>query len=350
MSGPRGYHSDTPMLGEGAGGVGPYTPPMPERGHPAFSNISTFLHLPWVSEPDAIAAAAPDVAIVGAPFDVAVTHRPGARFGPRAIRNASYLTIDAFHHLGLRIQPFDYLKGIDAGDAFCVPGDIQRGHDGIRAKLREVLGAAPACVPIVLGGDHSITYPAASVVADHHDRKVGVVHFDAHADAANDSWGVSLSHGTPMRRLIEGGHVAGRNFVQVGLRGYWPPPETLEWMAAQGMRSHFQSEIEERGFEAVIDEAIDQALDGPELAYLSVDVDVMDPAFAPGTGTPEPGGLSARELLRAVRRVALRVRLVGMDVVEVSPPYDPAGITAEAAHRVVCEAISAMAVRRREGT
>ena len=317
------------------------------RGHPAYSDISTFLHLPWVHEPTAIAEAQPDIAIVGAPFDVAVTHRPGARFGPRAIRDASNLTAGSFHHLGLRIEPFNYLTGIDAGDAYCVPGDIQRGHDGVRAKIGELLAASPRCVPIVLGGDHSITYPSAATIADHHDRKVGIVHFDAHADTADESFGVSLSHGTPMRRLIEGGHVAGKNFVQVGLRGYWPPPAVVEWMAAQGMRSHFMSEIEERGFDAVIKDAIEEALDGPDLIYLSVDVDVLDPAFAPGTGTPEPGGLSARELLRAVREITLRVELAALDVVEVSPPYDTAGITAEVAHRVCCEAISALAARRR---
>jgi len=322
-------------------------PPDP-RGHPAYSDISTFLHLPWVYEPVAIMAAKPDVAIVGAPFDVAVTHRPGARFGPRAIRAASNLTIGAFHHLGLRIEPFNYLAGIDAGDAFCPPGDIQLGHDGIREKLSELLAAAPNCVPIVLGGDHSITYPSAATIADFHDRRVGIVHFDAHADAADSSFGVSLSHGTPMRRLIEGGHVAGRNFVQVGLRGYWPPPDVLAWMAEHRMRSHFMSEIEERGFDAVLAEAIEQALDGPDVIYISVDIDVLDPAFAPGTGTPEPGGLAARELLRAVRQIALRVPVVALDVVEVSPPYDPSGITAEVAHRVCCEVISAIAARKRD--
>ncbi len=319
------------------------------RLHPAFSDISTFLHLPWVHDPAAIAEAKPDLAIVGAPFDVAVTHRPGARFGPRAIRAASYLTQWSFHHLGFRIQPFHYLTGIDAGDALCIPANIERSHEAIREKLGGILGAAPECLPVVLGGDHSITYPAAGVVADHHDRKVGIVHFDAHADTANDSWGVLLGHGTPMRRLIEDGHVAGRNFVQVGLRGYWPPPDVVDWMAEQGMRTHFMSEIEERGFDAVLEDAIEQALDGPEKVYLSVDIDVLDPAFAPGTGTPEPGGLESRELLAAVRRIVRELPLAGIDVVEVSPPYDgPGGITAEVAHRVVCEAISALAVVRRD--
>lgn len=316
------------------------------RPHPAYASIPTFLHLPWVEEPERIAELQPDVAIVGAPFDVAVTHRPGARFGPRAIRSASYLQRVGLYHLGFRVEPFAVLRGIDAGDARCVPGDIERSHEAIRAKLLELLGAAPRCIPIVLGGDHSITFPAAGVIADHYGRRVGVVHFDAHADAANDSWGVLLSHGTPMRRLIEAGHVAGRNFVQVGLRGYWPGPDVLAWMAEQGMRSHFIYEIEARGFEAVIEDAIAEALDGPEYVYLSVDIDVLDPAAAPGTGTPEPGGLSARELLWAVRTVASRVLLVGMDVVEVAPPYDPSGITAEVAHRVVLEAVSALAAKR----
>jgi arginase family enzyme len=176
---------------------------------------------------------------------------------------------------------------------------------------------------------------------------VGVVHFDAHADTAEDNFGVLLGHGTPMRRLIESGAVPGRSFVQVGLRGYWPPPEVIAWMREQGMRWHLMADIERRGFDTVLDEAIAQALDGPEAVYLSIDVDVLDPAYAPATGTPEPGGLTSRELLSAVRRVVGQVRLVGMDVVEVSPVYDgPAQITAEVAHRLVLEAMSALVKRR----
>jgi agmatinase len=151
-----------------------------------------------------------------------------------------------------------------------------------------------------------------------------------------------------MRRLIESGAVAGRNFVQVGLRGYWPPPETLEWMRQHELRCHFMTEIEERGAEAVVADAIAEALDGPELIYLSVDIDVLDPGMAPGTGTPEPGGMLTRELLRAVRQVVGAVELAGMDVVEVAPGYDVAEVTAMAAHRCVLEAISTLAARRRD--
>jgi agmatinase len=224
--------------------------------------------------------------------------------------------------------------------------NAERSHAVIRRKVREV--ARAGAVPIVLGGDHSITYPSASAVAEAvAPRRLGIVHFDAHADAANTTWGYLHSHGTPMRRLIESGAVAGRNFVQVGLRGYWPSVETLDWMREQGMRWHLMTEIEERGAEAVVAEAIDQALDGPEVIYLSVDVDVIDPGMAPGTGTPEPGGMLTRELLRAVRQIVERVELAGMDVVEVAPPYDHAEVTATAAHRCVLEAISALASRRR---
>ena len=152
-----------------------------------------------------------------------------------------------------------------------------------------------------------------------------------------------------MRRLIESGAVDGRNFVQVGLRGYWPPPHILEWMREHGMRWHLMREIEERGAEAVVDDAISEALDGPDAIYLSIDIDVLDPGMAPGTGTPEPGGLITRELLRAIRRIVGSVELAAMDVVEVSPPYDQSDITAAAAHRCVLEAISALAVKKRDG-
>jgi agmatinase len=151
-----------------------------------------------------------------------------------------------------------------------------------------------------------------------------------------------------MRRLIESGAVAGRNFVQVGLRGYWPPPETLDWMRKNGLRWHFMTEIEERGAEAVVADAIAEALDGAERIYLSVDIDVLDPGMAPGTGTPEPGGMLTREVLRAIRQVVMAVDLAGMDIVEVAPAYDVAEVTAAAANRCAMEAISALAARRRD--
>ena len=312
---------------------------------PSYVGLPSFQKLPWIPDAEELARRRPDVAIVGAPYDDSVSHRPGARFGPRAIRQASYHS-GSLNSLQLGIEPFSWLDVVDAGDAPVTPMNIERGHETIRRKVLEVAGSG--AVPIILGGDHSITFPAASAVAEAiAPRRLGIVHFDAHADAANATWGNLRSHGTPMRRLIESGAVAGSNFVQVGLRGYWPGPETLAWMSQRGMRFHLMTEIEERGAEAVVGDAIGEALDGPDAIYLSVDIDVLDPGLAPGTGTPEPGGMLTRELLRAVRQVAARTELAAMDVVEVSPPFDIAEVTAAAAHRCVLEAISALALRRR---
>ncbi len=312
---------------------------------PAFLGIPTFLKLPYVADSAQLAAEKPDAVVVGAPFDMGTTNRPGARYGPRAIRAASNLG-RGIYHLGLEVQPLHHLRVFDYGDAVIVPSDIERSHDAIRAKVSAV--ASLGAIPLILGGDHSITLPSATAVADAVGRgRLGIVHFDAHADTAEDNWGVLLGHGTPMRRLIERGAVAGRNFVQVGLRGYWPPPDVVAWMGEQGMRWHLMAEIEERGFDAVLEQAIAEALDGPEHVYLSVDVDGLDPAYAPGTGTPEPGGLTSAELLRAVRRIVGRVSLAALDVVEVAPAYDgPGAITAEVAHRIVLETLSALARRR----
>ena len=298
------------------------------------------------SEAEELARRAPDVAIVGAPVDEAVSYRPGARFGPRSIRQASYT--QGGYSLQVDVEPFEVLDVVDFGDANVAPAALERGHAMVFRKVLEV--ARAGAVPIVFGGDHSITWPSASAVAEaRYPRTVGIVHFDAHADAANDDWGVLAGHGTPMRRLIESGAIKGRNFVQVGLRGYWPPPAVFAWMREHGLRWHLMREIEERGAEAVVDDAIDEALDGPDAIYLSIDIDVLDPGMAPGTGTPEPGGLLTRELLRAIRRIVGRVPLAGMDIVEVSPPYDHADITAAAAHRCALEAISALAARKRDG-
>ena len=305
----------------------------------------TFDKLPLCPDEESLAASGADVAIVGAPLDDGTSGRPGARFGPRAIRSAPTTWGSDAWSIQLQVEPYARLNIVDAGDAPVVASRHARGLRVIHEKVLRV--ASSGALPFVLGGDHSITYPSAAAVARHvWPRKLGVVHFDAHADAAISVGGSLISHGTPMRRLIEEGWVEGRNFVQVGLRGYWPEKATFDWMAEQGFRWHTIVDVEERGVDAVIDDAIAEALDGPDLVYLSVDIDVVDPGMAPGTGTPEPGGMSARELLRAIRRVAGAVDLAGMDVVEVSPPYDQSEVTALLAYRVVMEALSALAARR----
>jgi agmatinase len=173
-----------------------------------------------------------------------------------------------------------------------------------------------------------------------------MIHFDAHADTGEDQWGALVGHGTPMRRLIDEGYVRGDKFLQLGLRGYWPDNKTLAWMRDQGMRSYEMTEIHHRGLKEVLDESFATLTDGCDGVFLSVDIDVVDPGMAPGTGTPEPGGMTSRELLEAVRRICLELPVVGIDVVEVAPAFDTADITAILANRVVLEALSAIAKRR----
>jgi len=326
--------------------MGPMTDLHGTEYQPPFVGPTTFLRTPYARTAAELAGMSPDVAVIGAPVDMGTVNRPGARLAPRAIRQAGYFGTPHtdVYHMGLGVYPTRVLKIVDFGDANCPPHSLEMAHQAIWTKVTEALQAG--AVPVVLGGDHSITQPSATAVAQHLGfGRVGIVHFDAHPDTGALSYGeVLLGHGTPMRRLIESGAVPGRNFVQVGLRGYWPPGDIFEWMKAQHMRWHPMAEIETRGFDAVLEEAISEAKDGPDYIYLSVDIDVLDPAYAPGTGTPEPGGITSAELLRAVRRIASTVKLVAMDVVEVSPPFDgPGAITSEAAHRVVLEAISALA-------
>jgi arginase family enzyme len=206
-------------------------------------------------------------------------------------------------------------------------------------------------VPVILGGDHTIALPDVSGVADHVGAgRVSVIHFDAHADTGDTQWGSLYGHGTPMRRLIESGAARGDRFLQIGLRGYWPEPPTLAWMAAQHMRSFEMTEVVTRGLDACLDEAFAIATDDCDGVFVSVDVDVVDPGLAPGTGTPEPGGLSGRQLLDAVRRIGMELPVVGADVVEVSPPYDSAEVTAFLANRIVLELLSGVAWRRRNAS
>jgi agmatinase len=306
----------------------------------------TFLGVERCDLSDPASFAGADVVVVGAPFDGGTSHRPGTRFGPQAIRSTDYLAHDGSRpSLALRVDPLRDLRVLDAGDVEMPPGHIERSLDALTEAVATV--ATSGAIPVVLGGDHSITLADVTGVARHHGQgRVSVVHFDAHADTGDIEFGSLYGHGQPMRRLIESGAARGDRFLQIGLRGYWPGPPTLEWMAQQRMRSYEMSEIGARGLGTCLDEAFVTATDDCDGVFLSVDIDVADPAHAPGTGTPEPGGLSARELLDAVRRVCLELPVVGIDVVEVSPPYDSADITAALANRVVLESLSAIARRR----
>src|SRR4051795_6553079 len=317
------------------------------RYGPQFGPDITFLGVPAVDVADTAALAAADVVVVGAPFDGGTSHRPGTRFGPSAIRQTDYLPQDGSRpHLALRVDALQDLAVVDMGDVEMPPGEIERALKALEDAVDAVASAGAG--PLVLGGDHSIALPAATGVARHLGMgKVSMIHFDAHADTGDIEFGSLYGHGQPMRRLIESGALRGDRFLQMGLRGYWPGPETMAWMAEQRMRSYEMTEIGRRGLDECLGEAFEIALDECDGVFLSVDIDVCDPGHAPGTGTPEPGGLSARQLLDSVRRICLELPVVGMDIVEVSPPYDHAEITAFLANRVALEALAGMAVRKR---
>lgn len=308
----------------------------------------TFCRVPLVLEPAGLAGA--DVAVLGAPFDEGVSYRPGTRFGPRAIRQAEDVGMPpARPHMELGVDPFAVLRVVDYGDVEAVPADLAASHAGLRRMTGEILAAG--AVPVVLGGDHSLSAPVMQALAERFGPAgYALIHFDTHADTGSAVYGVTNSHGTPFYRGVAEGFLRGDHVFQIGLRGAWPGPEEFAWMRERGFRWRTMDECVERGPDAVVAEAIAFVNERAARVYLSVDVDVLDPAFAPGTGTPEPGGFATRELLRAVRRIATGVDLAAVDVVEVSPPYDVADVTALAAHRLALEAISGIALRKTGGT
>lgn len=308
--------------------------PLPDK--PDFAGFLSFGGAPLAQEPEELAGV--DVAIVGAPTDDLVSDRPGTRFAPRAIRAAS---CPPGPHLEAGIDAFAALRVVDYGDAPVIPADPGRSHEAIERTVAEVVAAG--AVPITLGGDHSITEPCVAAVAKRRG-PVGLIHFDTHTDTGREVFGVVRSHGTPMFRLVEAGHVAGARYAQIGLRGYWPGPAEFAWQKDHGIAAFFMHDVRDLGIREVVQWTLAHVGEGP--VYLTVDVDVLDPAFAPGTGTPEPGGMTSVDLLWAVREVATRTQLVGADVVEVLPTgIGSADITALVAERVVREVLTGIALR-----
>ena len=304
---------------------------------PDYAGLLTFSGLPYTQDPAELQGV--DAAIVGAPTDDLVSDRPGARFGPRAIRAAS---CPPGPHLEAKIDAMRELRVVDFGDAPVIPADPVRTRAAIEETVGQVVRAG--AVPIVLGGDHSIAEPDLCAVAAVHG-PVGLVHFDTHTDTGTEVFGVEVSHGTPMYRLVEAGHVDPRRYVQIGLRGYWPGEDEFAWQAERGITSFFMHDVRELGIGEVVARAAGRV--GPGPVFLSVDVDVLDPAFAPGTGTPEPSGMTSADLLWACRTLAQELEVVGADVVEVIPTaVGSADITALVAERIVREILTGIALRR----
>jgi agmatinase len=304
---------------------------------PDYAGLLTFSGMPYTQDPAELEGS--DVAVVGAPMDDLVSDRPGARLAPRAIRAAS---CPPGPHLEVKVDALAELRVVDYGDAPVIPADAETSHAAIEATVGEVLAAG--ALPFVLGGDHSITEPSVRACAGVHG-PVGVVHFDTHTDTGAEVFGVERSHGTFMKRLVDAGQVIGPRYAQIGLRGYWPGEREFAWQAQRGITSLFMHDVRDLGIREVVSRALAAVGDGP--VYLTVDVDVLDPGFIPGTGTPEPGGMTPVDLLWAVRTVAASVELVGADVVEVIPTAvgsnDASALVAE---RVIREALTGVALRR----
>ncbi|MEE8275860.1 MAG: agmatinase [Alphaproteobacteria bacterium] len=304
---------------------------------PRFADPATFMRLPHISDPAEI-----DIGIIGVPFDTGTTNRPGARHGPRQIRDMSTL-MRRVHHVS-KIAPFVLCRCADLGDAPVNPVDIQVSLERIETFARRIHDAGTAL--LAAGGDHLSTLPILRAVAA--EGAVGMVHIDAHSDTTDSYFGGSrYTHGTPFRRAIEEGLLDPERVIQIGIRGSLHEADELDWAYEQGVRVVTMEEFEELGAEATIEEAWRVAGDGP--AYVSFDVDGLDPVYAPGTGTPEAGGLTTREAQRLIR--GLRgMDLIGGDVVEVAPPFDPSGGTALAAatmmFEILCVLAEAVAGRR----
>jgi agmatinase len=306
---------------------------------PDYAGPLTFGGAPLVLDPAELAGS--DVAIVGAPMDELVSDRPGTRFAPRAIRAAS---CPPGPHLETKVDAFAELRIVDFGDAPVVPAQPQRSHAAIEQTVGQILAAG--ALPMIIGGDHSITEPDVRACAAKHG-PVGLLHFDTHTDTGDEVFGATVSHGSVMRRLVEAGQIDPRRYVQIGLRGYWPGEPEFSWQAEQGIRSLYMHDVRDLGIREVMRRAIEVIGGGP--VFLTVDIDVLDPAFIPGgTGTPEPGGMTSSELLWAARTAATELELVGVDLVEVIPTgVGSADTAALVGERVVREILTGIATRRR---
>ena len=282
---------------------------------PRFADIPTFMRLPAVRDPAGL-----DIALIGVPWDGGTTNRAGARHGPREIRNQSSM-MRKVHHAS-RLAPYELARVADLGDCPVNPIDLMDTLARIQAFYRRVHEAG--ALPLSAGGDHLITLPIMRAIAA--DRPLGMVHIDAHSDTNDRYFGDNLyTHGTPFRRAVEEGLLDARRTVQIGIRGSIYRSDDLEFAESSGMRVLYIEDVMGMGMESVIAEARRVVGAGP--TYVSFDVDGLDPVFAPGTGTPEIGGLTTREAQQLLRGLQ-GLTLVGADVVEVAPPFDPSGLTA----------------------
>ena len=298
---------------------------------PRFGQVATFMLLPMAASAEGL-----DVALLGIPYDGGSSYRPGARFGPRAVREQSSL-IRPWHPV-LKVHPFERLRVADCGDVDVAPISIERTYVAIERRVAEIVGHG--AVPVSVGGDHSVTLPILRVLARRHG-PIGLVHFDAHPDTWDEYFGSKFFHGTPFRRAVEEGLLDPRRMIQVGIRGPLYAADDFAFHDRHGIEVIRIESVKEQGT-AWVGERFARLRGGP--VYCSFDIDAVDPAYAPATGTPEVGGLSSYEALALVRALA-GLTLVGADVVEVSPPFDgPGQITSLLAANLVFELVSLLAL------
>lgn len=298
--------------------------PLSGNDMPRFGGPATMMRLPLHTDANGL-----DAAFVGVPLDIGTSNRSGARHGPRQIRAESCLLRPC--NLATGVQPFDHLQVADLGDVATHPYDLIDSLRRIEAAFRAI--AAHPCVPLTLGGDHTLTLGVLRALHARHG-PLGLIHVDAHADTNDTMFGSKIAHGTMFRRALEDGLVAPQRMWQIGLRGSGYSAEDFDWARRQGVRVVTAEQCWYRSLAPLMVEARAALGNGP--VYLSFDIDALDPAFAPGTGTPEIGGLSTSQALEIIRGCA-GLQLVGGDVVEVSPPYDPSGNTALTAANLLFE-------------
>ncbi|WP_246037063.1 agmatinase family protein [Thalassotalea litorea] len=305
------------------------------------SGIATFGGFPIALYPEDLIAGKVEVAIVGAPLDMGSYHR-GQKFGPMAMRNEQGIgEID----MTTMINPSKELMVVDYGDIAVDNWSTEVTVHHVRERVAEI--AKTGAIPFIIGGDHSLEYPDVAGLADVHGKgSFSVIHFDSHYDAGKGA-AHFITHGQPVYRLIKEGHIPGKNFIQVGLRGGWPGKEGFEWMRTNGMRYHTMAEVEKRGWDAVMTDALREARENTEKLFISFDVDVLDPAFIPGTGTPVPGGLTMREAMPIVRNLCAQNDIIGFELVELAPNLDPTYRSAMNANYIVNACLTGIAMHKK---
>jgi len=307
--------------------------PLDAMVYPRFEGIRTFMRLPYVTDLEDV-----DFAIVGVPFDTGGTYRIGARFGPSSIRDNSMLLRP--YNPFLDVDIFKYCSGVDFGDLPITPGYLPESHQQIKEGAAKVI--ASGATPVFLGGDHSISLPLLRAAAEKYG-KLGLIHFDSHNDLWHGYFGGKETHGTPFRTALNEGLIDPARSSQIGLRGPLYEVDDAKMSQDEGFYVVTGPELHERNFDEVIQETVTRAGDGP--TYLTFDIDFVDPAYAPGTGTPEVGGFTGAQSQKLVRGLQ-GVNFVAYDLVEVMPNYDPAAITSLLAANIVYEFISLIAKQK----